>query len=294
MTELIGRSLHVALQSRRRLVRDALTSVLASQQDLAVVGQTADIADLPALCALRSPDVVLIEAEGLTVTELETLSALHKEFPRVELVIVYADLPPRILDMAWRLGITTLLPSSRGLEALLSLLRRQTANGGAHRPGALTDREMEIISLLSTGHSVPEIAELLDIGARTVENHKRRIYAKLGVGSSSHAIGRATALGLSEPVLHRQEPRAEIPELTAREHEILRSIARGDTVRQTGRALGIAGKTVENIQARLFRKLGVRNRAGALTAAYGLGLLDPGAVTPPDRTRLPRQRAASF
>lgn len=54
---------------------------------------------------------------------------------------------------------------------------------------------------------------------------------------------------------------AGLPVLTARESQILRSIAAGDTVRQTARALGITQKPVENTQARLFRKLGSRNRA---------------------------------
>lgn len=65
-----------------------------------------------------------------------------------------------------------------------------------------------------------------------------------------------------------------IPELTVRESEILRSIDLGHTVRQTARHLGIAEKTVENTQSRLFRKLGVRNRAGAAAAAYASGLLE--------------------
>ncbi len=64
-----------------------------------------------------------------------------------------------------------------------------------------------------------------------------------------------------------------LPDLTARECDILRSIAAGHTVRQTARSLGIAAKTVENTQARLFRKLRARNRAGALAAAHSLGLL---------------------
>lgn len=67
---------------------------------------------------------------------------------------------------------------------------------------------------------------------------------------------------------------AALPAITPREHDILDSIASGHSVRQTARALGIAEKTVENIQARLFRKLGVHNRAGAVAAAHGLGLLD--------------------
>jgi DNA-binding CsgD family transcriptional regulator len=45
-------------------------------------------------------------------------------------------------------------------------------------------------------------------------------------------------------------------------------------VKQTARTLGIAMKTVENLQSRMFRKLGARNRAHAVTIAHRLGLLD--------------------
>jgi DNA-binding NarL/FixJ family response regulator len=65
-------------------------------------------------------------------------------------------------------------------------------------------------------------------------------------------------------------PRA--PELTSRERDILGSIASGHTVRQTARLLGITSKTVENTQARLFRKLGTRNRPETLVIAYQLGV----------------------
>jgi two-component system, NarL family, nitrate/nitrite response regulator NarL len=66
---------------------------------------------------------------------------------------------------------------------------------------------------------------------------------------------------------------SDLPELTARESDILQSVAQGFTIRQTARSLGIAPKTVENVQTRLFRKLGVRNRSGALAVADAFGLL---------------------
>lgn len=62
--------------------------------------------------------------------------------------------------------------------------------------------------------------------------------------------------------------------LTTRERQILASIERGEVVKQTAIALGISAKTVENLQGRLFCKLGARNRAQAVTRAYELGLLD--------------------
>ena len=61
--------------------------------------------------------------------------------------------------------------------------------------------------------------------------------------------------------------------LSRRETEILSSIAEGNAVKQTARDLGIAPKTVENLQGRLFRKLGARNRAQAVARAHALGLL---------------------
>ena len=51
------------------------------------------------------------------------------------------------------------------------------------------------------------------------------------------------------------------------------SAAAGRSVKQTARHLGIAPKTVENLQSRMFRKLDVRNRAQAVAWAHAAGLL---------------------
>ena len=71
-------------------------------------------------------------------------------------------------------------------------------------------------------------------------------------------------------------------QLTSREVAILCSIERGESVKQTARTLGIAMKTVENLQSRLFRKLQAHNRAHALTLARSLGLLEPAGAGLPD------------
>jgi DNA-binding NarL/FixJ family response regulator len=84
---------------------------------------------------------------------------------------------------------------------------------------------------------------------------------------------------------NQRTDRDGLPALTARESDILRSIAAGHTVRQTARSLGIAEKTVENTQARLFRKLGAHNRAGALAAAHGWGLIETDGPEPPHNGR---------
>jgi DNA-binding CsgD family transcriptional regulator len=285
---------------------------------------------------------------------------------------------------------------------------------------ALSEYDMRILALISSGHNAEAMARLLQVSPRTVENHRRRLHMKLDVHNSGHAVARAISMGLIDspdqngqarhqerryrplvmvsgqpgssldavrcallaaqisfvhiatpaPVhqehwirwqrgpivavlidptyddwlvsvgvttqivvvlsidadlptfvdvllrgahaLLRGDDVAEdlaailpavahgylvvdathgddiaglvairmgdgspaVPALTAREGDILGSIAAGHSIRQTARMLGIAAKTVENTQARLYRKLGARNRAEALTIAHRLGLLD--------------------
>ncbi len=418
-------STRLAVQSPRRLVRDALCAYLAGWPEFEVVGQTADVDALFTLCELRQPNTVLVDAERVAVETVGELSRLRAAFPRIQIIVLYNEFGPRALAAALQADITGLVPGNRGLNGLLRALR--LGSGSVHRSGpdglALTERELSIVSLLGAGHTVPEIAGLLEISPHTVENHKRRIYVKLGVGNQIHAVSRATSLGLLEsypssqphrggrleagraplvtirgpagvclteattvllaaglpfvcarstqfddrehwllwqrgprPVLlidpqpadwmfadaldgpvvvvwsvapeladvvdallrgvrgllrpadmhtelipivslvsrgyvalpashfdelaqmlvgRMDERPGGVPELTGRERDILESIACGHTVRQTARSLGIAAKTVENTQARLFRKLGAHNRSAALTIAYRLGLVDP-------------------
>jgi len=441
------RSIRLVIQSGRRLPHNTLLTQLVSQPDIAVLAQTATLKGLYALCPMYRPDVAVVDIGLLTGPIVEVLHHLGTSFPSVDLVVIYTEAAPTVIGAAVKAGITTLVPASTGTETVLRLLRQraQTVRPVAPRQ-VLTERELAVVALMGAGRSVLEMAELLRISPHTVENHKRSIYAKFGVGNQSHAVSRAMSLGmfdlshadpghanggtgvappvagdrpslpsgvvsavLPDPLLaHRvlplvrgrpgssldevcrmligeglpyvlvrevqplagdhwaqwnraqaiallidpepddwevagalgvpavvvqssipdvataidavlhgayallwrgdvardlcsvlslvahgyrvldsghvrllanwmtaliNRPASSAPELTARERDILTSIASGHTVRQTARALGIATKTVENTQARLFRKLGTHNRPETLIAAYRLGLI---------------------
>ena len=62
-----------------------------------------------------------------------------------------------------------------------------TANGRGHR-SELSAREAEVMSLIADGHTNGEIAAHLFLAEKTVKNHVRRIYSKLGVTSRPAAI----------------------------------------------------------------------------------------------------------
>jgi two-component system nitrate/nitrite response regulator NarL len=116
-----------------------------------------------------------------------------------------------------------------------------------------------VVAMLHADHVARQLVPVLHLAVAG--------YMTMDAGSGLRFTGSLWARGT------RLQPPA--PTLTAREHDILRSIGCSHTVRQTARTLGIAAKTVENAQSNMFRKLGVHNRAAALAAAYSLGLLQP-------------------
>ncbi|MGW6936147.1 response regulator transcription factor [Lentzea sp. NPDC054927] len=234
------RSTRIAVHSWEPLVSDAVASWLDALPGWLVVGTTYTLEDLLLLCRLRPPDVVV----GQLSPEL---------VPGFPLVV--------------------LCPAC-GLASLRASLEHVPLTS-LHRvsPGALTDREMEVLAHVCSGLSAVSVASALRLSPHTVVNYKRRIFAKLGVQSRAQAAAVVTRLGLvrvpcRDAVLHDN-----VPTLTHRENDILASIARGESVRQTASALGIAVKTVESEQRQLFFKLRVHNRAQALSEAQRLGLL---------------------
>jgi DNA-binding NarL/FixJ family response regulator len=59
---------------------------------------------------------------------------------------------------------------------------------GTGEPAALSAREAEVMSLIADGQTNGQIAARLFLAEKTVKNHVRRIYSKLGVGSRPAAI----------------------------------------------------------------------------------------------------------
>src|SRR2546423_2088998 len=194
--------IRVALRSPRRLFRDALAGCLEARPEYTVVGSVADLDDLPMLCELQHPDVVLVDVGAGIGTDSLVVDRLKDCVDRARLVVVYERLSSAELGALWQLGVDTLLPCSHGLDALLVVLQRYVTTYRNHPVRAagvddgLTEQEGKIITLLSAGHTANRIAQLLEISTSAVANAKRRIYRKLEVASQCQVVARATALGI--------------------------------------------------------------------------------------------------
>lgn len=171
----------IAVCSVDQLRRDAVAAYLGTLPDFTLVGQAAGSTELTPLAESRRPDIVLVDGGPRPAEHMPALRALRERFPGIATVLVYERLSSDEFAALGDVGLAALVPYSHGLGGLLAVLRAlpagtwQTVDGAA-----LTSRQREILLLLRSGHHVGEISDLLAISAGTVENHRRRVYAKLG------------------------------------------------------------------------------------------------------------------
>ncbi|AQZ66763.1 DNA-binding response regulator, LuxR family [[Actinomadura] parvosata subsp. kistnae] len=94
------------------------------------------------------------------------------------------------------------------------------------------------------------------------------------------AVAPRLLVGLIETFVRPARPRpvaaGALPGLTERDRQVLELIARGRSNTQIAEELGLSVSTVKNRVSELFGKLGVRDRAQAVIAAYEAGLVTPG------------------
>ncbi len=272
-------SVRVVVQHGNRLFRELLAESLSRDPGVVVVGTAATRSRLVEVCEGHVPDVAVFEADSLGYGRLVAL--LRQTGHHVRMVgLHHTELRESTVDAsrACEAGTSTLVSYAGGLRMLLEAIkqREQPARTIRRGPLRLTAREQQVLCLIGAGHTPRQVAAVLGISPRTVENHKQQIFAKLDVHSQAHAVAYAVRLGLvGAAAVRPPEPASPYPlALTRREREILASIGSGRTTRQTASELGISARTVENLQGSLFRKLRVHSRTAALVAAHDLQLIE--------------------
>lgn len=187
---------------------------LALSHGITVVGTAGD--GLEALDQTRKllPDAILMElqipnCDGLTATQL-----IKAEFPEIKIVILSNQDKQEYMLEALKFGASGFLPKNLDLEefnklienlskdepilasgCIKKLLDNLTGKGGMNKEPfidtafkELTDRQLEILSLVTSGLTYKEIGAKLYLTERTVKYHMKQILNKLHLSSRKQAV----------------------------------------------------------------------------------------------------------
>jgi DNA-binding NarL/FixJ family response regulator len=217
-----GPEVRVLLADGHSLFREALSTALAAELDLTVVGEARDGLEAVAEAARTSPDVAVLDADLPNGDGVRAAWLIRERVPGCRIVILASDEDAEILTSAVEAGAhgyltkaspltdlveairsvhrgDTLVPA-RMLGSLLERLidRRQEHDEAMRRLSRLTSREREVLALLAQGGDNDSIAQTLVISPQTARTHIQNVLVKLGVHSRLEAAALAIQNGVIE------------------------------------------------------------------------------------------------
>jgi DNA-binding NarL/FixJ family response regulator len=197
------------------LVLEGLQHII--EPEVEVVGTARDGRHLIAVVTKLQPDVIITEASLPLLSGVEAVIRIKKQLPRIHVIFLTRHADRKHLMDALYAGASGYLikdcPGSEVLSAIREILKgrsyitplvtadvistlRETARDTAS-PG-LTDRQREIMQLVVEGHSIKEIAAILNVSAKTVEYHKYGMMRRLGLRTNTQLVQYAIEHGFSE------------------------------------------------------------------------------------------------
>ncbi len=201
------------------LYRDGLAAVLSTDPELKVVGEAGNGQQALELCARERPDVVLMDLQMPVMDGVAATRTLKLKHPDTRvLVLTTFDDDDHVFEALRAGAVGYLLKDATGerlkeavraaargesflapavAAKVLGELARLRARAPADKPtdNPFTEREAQVLALLTRGASNKEIAAALFISDGTVKNHVTAIFGKLGVQDRTQAALKARELG---------------------------------------------------------------------------------------------------
>lgn len=201
-----------------RIFRSGMRSLLEDEEDIDVVGEADDEANLFALLQKLPADVVLMdinlkESSGIGATERIAREypdvmvlglTMHEEGSTIEQMMdagakgyVFKNAEEEeLLDGIRTVAQGELYFSHAASDHLIRHLREREKGSQNGESEVLSDRELQVLRLIAHEYTNADIAEALELSPKTVDGHRRNLFQKLGVRNSAGLVRIAMEKGL--------------------------------------------------------------------------------------------------
>ncbi|MGL3107835.1 LuxR C-terminal-related transcriptional regulator [Bradyrhizobium sp. BR 1432] len=210
------RRIRVVIADRHPIVLQGISSVLAAQHDFAIVASCGDAANCIEAIRLLVPDIVLVDNAMPNVSRPDLLALANTAGRGARVIFFAGKAGDRELQRLAADGACVVLTKDAKPEMLVATLREVAQNqglaSGSTGPGGeisaeprageeksltqLTDRERQIMRLVSEGLSNKEIGRRLNIADGTIKVHLHHIFQKLDI--SNRTVLAALAISQNE------------------------------------------------------------------------------------------------
>jgi DNA-binding NarL/FixJ family response regulator len=190
------------------LLAEGLATVIAAQPDMLLVGQATNARDGVRLYRQYRPDVTLMDVRLPDMSGIDALIAIREEAESARVIMLSTFQGDTEIQRALRAGARGFLLKSLPPDQLVAGIRQVHAGKKCIPPevavqlaeylvdDALTEREIEILQLISGGNRNRDVADALSISEDTVKVHVRHIMEKLAASDRTEAVVIAIRRGI--------------------------------------------------------------------------------------------------
>lgn len=201
-------TIRVLIADDHPMLREGLSSVLALESDVEVVGEAGDGEEAVDAFRRLKPDVTLMDLQMPKCDGVQAIKAIREEAPDARIIVLTTYGGDAQALRALRAGASGYLLKSSVRRELVDTIRAIHAGQRYLHPevaqqiainaigDALSAREVEILQLLANGQANKEISRSLSLSEATVKAHLRSIFEKLDVQDRTQAVAVAARRGI--------------------------------------------------------------------------------------------------
>jgi DNA-binding NarL/FixJ family response regulator len=209
----------VILADDHRIFRKGLKLLLSDKAHIQVLAEADDGDEALRKAAQHKPHIVIMDIGMPKMDGIEATRQIRERIPDTEVVILSMHAKKVYIDQVLKAGakgyvlkdsdednliaaINTVhnggyyLDSPIADQVLSGYFGRKTGRQSQEQGGSLSDREKQVLRLLAEGHSNQEVADILCISRKTVENHRANVVRKTGVQGQVGLTKYAARIGL--------------------------------------------------------------------------------------------------
>ena len=209
--------LRILLAEDHRILREGLRRLIDEEPNMEVVGEADDGVTAWQNTKELEPDVVLMDLSMPRLNGAEATSKIREQCPQVKVIALTGHRATAYLNQALKAGASGYVLKQAAVDELIDAIHT-VAKGGSYIDSAsqelvvntrinnvvfkgeaqgkpLSEREVEVMTLVANGYTNKEIAKALSISVKTVENHKTNSMQKLDLKSRAEVVDYARFRG---------------------------------------------------------------------------------------------------
>jgi len=204
-----------------RVLREGLKRIIEQSKDMQVVAEAADGAEVLTHLKKISVQVVLLDISMPGASGIDILKQIKTKYPKLAVLMLSQHSEDQYAIRAMRAGASGYLTKESASTELLAAIRKVAVGGkyvneslaekmasalgnSGEKPlhESLSDREYEILRMLSASKTVTEIAEELSLSVKTISTYRARLLEKMNMTKTSELM----LYGIQNGLTHSEKP----------------------------------------------------------------------------------------